>query len=239
MTIRKLSDERVAILEDDPTALERLSDLIKWVGGVPVPSSPSAPELVDLKDFLKNETISMLVCDHRLYEHGDYAHYTGAKAIADSYKNGFGGVLITSYEESDAESSIREYRRWIPSLIHASNLKPETLLTAIWKADSEVRKKIIERNRVPYRTIMTIQRIIETGAGKIVKVIMSQWDTKIEVGFPLHLIPYAFQCEIEPGQLLIAKVNIDTERAEELYFDDFELPDPDVLKKSQTYFNRP
>jgi hypothetical protein len=181
----------------------------------------------------------MIICDHRLFEHGNYANYTGARAVAESYRSGCGGVLVTSYEEEDAELSIREYRRWIPSLIHSTHLRPDTLVTALLEADNEARQKILAKNRIPYRTVMTIQRILNRGTDKIVKVMMCQWNTIEEVGFPLRLIPQNIQNKIEPGNMLIAQVNIDANRAEELYFDEFEIPDPDVLKKSQTYFIHP
>jgi hypothetical protein len=239
MALKQISNQRIAILEDSPTNRDRLSDLVKSIGGIPIPASPRAPKLDHLELFFKNENISMVICDHRLFEHGSYANYSGAEAVAISYKSGLGGVLVTSWEKEDAESSIREYRRWIPSLIHSTNLKRETLITALIEADKEARQNILGKRRIPYRTIMTIQRIINIGSDKVVKVVMSQWDINKEVGFPFRLIPSSLHKYIEPGRMLIAQVNIEANREEELYFDKFEIPDANVLKKTQTYFNNP
>jgi hypothetical protein len=239
MSINQLSKQRIAILEDNPTNRGRLSDLVKMTGGIPVPASPYAPIFNDFDKFLRREMISMVICDHRLFEHGNYADYTGAKAIAESYRCGCGGVLVTSWENTDAESTIREYRRWIPSLIHSSDLRLDTLVPALLEADREVKQRIIGKNRIPYRTIMTIQRVVNRGTDKIVKVVMGQWNIDEEIGFPLRLIPKSIQANIIPGNMLIAQVNIDATRAEELFFDEFEIPDADVLKKSQTFFNHP
>lgn len=238
MTLTSLSNQRVAILEDNPRSRDRLSSMVKSTGGIPVPES-KAPVFDNFNFYLKSENISMIICDHRLFEYGNYANYTGAKAVAESYRSGYGGVLVTSYEKEDAELSIREYRRWIPSLIHSTHLKPDTLVAALLEADKEARQKILAKNRIPYRTIMTIKRIVNRGTDQIVKVLMSQWNAHEEVGFPLILIPSNIQSKLEPGSLLIAQVNIEANRSEELYFDKFEIPDPDVLKKTQTYFDHP
>ena len=39
--------------------------------------------------------------------------------------------------------------------------------------------------------------------------------------------------------MLIAEVNIEAARQEDLFFDNFELPDANVLKKAKTILSRP
>jgi hypothetical protein len=237
MNIPSLVDQRVAVLEDDYINRDRLSQLIRMSGGTPVPASPNAPKLIDFEKYMIQQNISLVVCDHRLYEHGNYANYSGAAAIKACYQSGRGGVLVTAWEKDDAESSIREFRRWIPVLIHSTELDQSNLETALIQADREVREKIPIRGRLPYRTIMTITNIVQRGKEKIVKVIMSQWNIKEEVGFPLRIIPYEMQTKVAPGELLIAQVNIEAMRAEDLYFTEFESLNPDVLRKSKTIFS--
>ena len=86
---------------------------------------------------------------------------------------------------------------------------------------------------------MTVQRIEPRSSDKIVKVVMTQWDATQEVGFPLSLVPLKFQTSVKPGNMLIAEVNIEAERQEDLFFDKFELPNTDVLKKAKTLLDRP
>lgn len=234
-----LSNERIAILEDDPISRERLSDYVKGIGGVPAPVGPRAPALVDFNAFLGNEGISMVVCDHRLFERGNYAAYYGAEALKEAYRSGRGGVLVTAWEKDDAELSIREYRRWIPALIHSTDLRRNTLESALLLADREARQHQPAPQRIGYRSIMAVTNLIPTGDRVIVKVVMSQWNPNLEVGFPLHMLPEEMRRSASPGNLLIAQVNLDAECAEDLFFDEFELPDPDVLKKSKAFFNRP
>ncbi len=106
-------------------------------------------------------------------------------------------------------------------------------------ADKEVREHQVPIERTPHRTIMTVKRIEQRGDSKVVKVMMSQWDGTQEVGFPIDLVPKKFQAAVKPGNLLIAEVNIEAARQEDLFFDKFELPDADVLKKAKSLFDRP
>lgn len=239
MAAATLANRRVAVLEDNDQRREQLCGLVKLCRGVPVPSVGRAPDLGVLPDYFKQERIELLVSDHRLYERGDYATYCGAQAVAESYRHGVGGIVLTAYEPNDADNSLRLSRRWIPELLHSKELTRDTLGAALLKADREVREHQVPMERIPHRTIMTVKRIEPRGASKVVKVMMSQWDAEQEVGFPLDLVPKKFQAAVKPGNMLIAEVNIEAARQEDLYFDKFELPNADILKKARALFVRP
>jgi hypothetical protein len=234
-----LQNRRIAVFEDSDIKRDRLCTLVRMCRAVPVPSVGHAPRLNGLKDYFQSERIDLLISDHRLFEHHDYATYCGAQAVAKSYRLGVGGIVLTAYGRNDADNSLRRSRRWIPALLHSKELTTDSLKEALIKADVEVREHRVPTDRTPHRTIMTVQRIEPRGDSKVVKVMMSQWDSKQEVGFPLNLVPRKFQAAVKPGNLLIAEVNIEAERQEDLYFDKFELPDADVLKKAKTLFGRP
>ena len=68
---------------------------------------------------------------------------------------------------------------------------------------------------------------------------MSQWDSEQEVGFPLDLMPARLRMAATPGNLLVAQVNIDAARQEDLFFDEFELPNPDAVKKAKSISDCP
>jgi len=239
MAAATLVNRRVAVLEDSDQRREQLCGLVKLCRGIPVPSVGRAPDLSRLPDYFAKERIELLVSDHRLYERGDYATYCGAQAVAESYRHGVGGIVLTAYEPNDADNSLRLSRRWIPALLHSKELTHESLRVALLVADREVREHQIPIERIPHRTIMTVKSIEPRGASKVVKVMMSQWDADQEVGFPLNLVPKKFQAAVKPGSLLFAEVNIEAARQEDLYFDNFELPDADILKKAKTLFGRP
>jgi hypothetical protein len=240
MPAQTLANRRVAIFEDDQRNRERLSGLVNLCGGVAVPVDPPAPSLNRLLAYFTKQRINLVICDHHLSQRGDYAPYFGAQAVAESYGHGVGGILVTAYERDDAELSLRRFRRRIPALIRSpDDLSRVKLQTALLQAENEVQQHQLTRERVPHRTIMTVLRVDDRGASKIVKVMMSQWDSEQEVGFPLDLIPAKLRMAAKPGSLLIAQVNIDAARQEDLFFDEFELPNPDALKKAKSILGRP
>jgi hypothetical protein len=67
---------------------------------------------------------------------------------------------------------------------------------------------------------------------------MSQWSVEQSVVFPIDRIPSKFHSKVKPGSLLIAQVNIEASKQEELFFENFELPNQDALKKAQSLFGR-
>ena len=241
MLAATLSHRRIAIFEDDPTNRERLADLISDCGGDALPINGPAPALSELKQFCDYNKINLLVCDHHLTERSNYASYYGAEAVARSYRNGIGGILVTAYERDDAEVLLRRHRRLIPALLHSpTDVNSANLQTALAQAEQEVLKHKPILERIPHRTIMTVQNIETRGASKVkvVKVIMIQWNAEQEVVFPLDLIPVKLHHAVRPGRSLIAQVNIEAARQEDVYFEKFELPNPDVLKKAKAIFDR-
>ncbi|MCX6981558.1 MAG: hypothetical protein NTV08_12515 [Verrucomicrobia bacterium] len=240
MAAMTLSNRRIAILEDNPTNRDRLSGMVKLCGGIAVPVDGPAPKLSGLKAYFTSQRVQLVICDHHLSEKGDYAPYYGAQAVAESYRQGIGGILVTAYERDDAELSLRRFRRHIPALIRSpEDYDRGKLQAALLQADREVREHSPSLERIPHRTVMTVKRIEPRGSTKVVKVIMSQWGASQEVGFPLDLVPKEYQSAVKPGNLLIAQVNIEAARQEDLFFDKFELPDANVLKKAKTILGRP
>lgn len=235
-----LANRRIAIFEDNVRNRERLSDMVARCGATALPVQGPAPKLNGLKAFLAQQSVNMVICDHHLSQQRDYAPFLGAQAVAKCYEMGIAGILVTAFESSDAESSLRLFRRYIPGLVRSpQDLDRTHLEMALLRADKEVREKKPPLERVPHRTIMTVKHILPRGSSKLVKVMMSQWDASEEVGFPLELVPKKLQDAVKPGNMLIAEVNIEAARQEDLYFDKFELPDADALRKAKALFVRP
>ena len=163
MTSTTLANRRVAVLEDSAERRKQLCGLVTLCRGIPVPSVGRAPALSELPDYFAEERIELLVSDHRLYEHGDYATYCGAQAVAESYRHGVGGIVLTAYEPNDADNSLRLSRRWIPALLHSKELTLESLRAALLMADKEVREQQVPTERIPHRTIMTVKCIEPRG----------------------------------------------------------------------------
>lgn len=235
-----LSNRRIAIFEDNPLNRERLSDMVARCGATALPVAGPTPKLSGLGAFLKTQQADMVVCDHHLSQKKDYAPFLGAEAVAQCYRLGIAAILVTAYESADAECSLRLYRRHIPALVRSpENFDRHHVAEALLQAEMEVQRHSPARERVPHRAVMTVQRVEVHGSTRLVKVMMSQWDSKEEIGFPLDLVPKKFQASVKPGNLLIAEVNIEAQRQEDLFFDKFELPNPDALKKSKAMFIHP
>lgn len=235
-----LSNRRIAIFEDNPLNRERLSDMVARCGATALPVNGPVPKLDGLKAFLKSQHANMVVCDHHLSQKRDYAPFLGAEAVAMCYRLGIAAILVTAFESTDAESSLRIFRRHIPALVRSpADFDRTHVEAALLQAEREVCEHKLPRERIPHRTIMTVQGVEPRGDTKIVKVMMAQWNAAQEVGFPLNLVPKKFQAAVKPGNMLFAEVNIEAARQEDLYFHNFELPDADVLKKAKTLFGRP
>ncbi len=82
-----------------------------------------------------------------------------------------------------------------------------------------------------YRTIMTIRRVKHAAGGPAIRVIMGQWHPGAEVEIPLRLVPESMRAHAQGiGNMLIAQVNIEAQRSEDLVFSDFELPDSECVR---------
>lgn len=241
MPAATLAHRRIAIFEDDPTNRDRLADMVSDCKGDAFPVNGPAPTLSKLNAFCKTNKVNLVICDHHLSERGNYAGYYGSEAVAQSYRNGIAGILVTAYDRVDAEVLLRRTRRFIPALLHSpTEVTSAKLQAALIQAEQEVLHKNPTQGRIGHRTIMTVQEIETRGSAreKVVKVLMSQWSVEQSVVFPMDRIPSKFHSEVKPGRLLIAQVNIEAAKQEELFFEKFELPKKDVLKKAQSLFGR-
>ncbi len=53
---------------------------------------------------------------------------------------------------------------------------------------------------------------------------MPQWDPDVPITFPESAVPESIRRHLRKDAVLLASVNTDAERREDLYFKDFELP---------------
>lgn len=78
-----------------------------------------------------------------------------------------------------------------------------------------------------YRTIMTIKRIEEN----YIFAISGQWDPNKEFSFNKSIVPDHIIGSLNTNDLLIADMNLEEDKKENLELFNFELPDPDLIKK--------
>ena len=189
-----------------------------------------------LLDTAKTERARFALCDHRLSE-GHYARFSGAEAVARCNQANFPAVLTTRYQRSDVDTSIRRWRRWIPRLVASSELSPPNLHEAFDACEREIVKAVVPTERRGYRAVLTVKDIVPKADEKVVKVVITQWNTTEQVGFPLSMLPVSLRSRVEVGSFLLATVNTAAESADDLFFEDFEFPHADDVKAVRAQFN--
>ncbi len=234
-----ITSKRIAVFEDNATQRERYADTILSLGMEAI-RVDTPPPFSQIEPFLRNNRITGVISDHRLTE-GHYSEYVGAQLVKACYGLRIGAVLITSYTHLDANTTLRINRRWLPCVINSEQLNNPRLeiQAALAIADAEARQGLLPLQREPFRAVMTVTRAETLGNRQMVKVLIGQWRSDQEVTFPLEMVPEEMRHKIKPNELLIAQVNLDAELAEDLYFENFELPDADTYRESQAFFDHP
>jgi len=221
-------NQKAAVIDDDKTNRERWGDLLQSIGYEPI-IYDTITSLDSLEKDIIGKEIGYALCDHRLNE-ANYARFLGAEAVASLYDKKVSTLLVTGWQRSDSDSTIRYYRNKIPVLLTHNEVTPLKIQNGFEVAYKEIVENIIPPERQTCRTIMTITDIIETVRLDIVKVIMLQWDPNIEIGFPLNMLPLKINKQIKSGMMLLADVNIEANKAEDLFFENFNLPNDEILR---------
>src|SRR5712671_4946160 len=112
---------RIAIIDDDADSRDTFASSARAAGYDPKIFAERYRTIDMLLEQARKFRVKYALCDHRLNER-PYASFYGAEAVARFYDVGIPAVLVTSYQRSDTETSIRPYRRRIPRLL--SNVNP-------------------------------------------------------------------------------------------------------------------
>ncbi len=220
--------QKAAVIDDNKMNRERWGDLLLSIGYDPIIYN-SITSLSFLENDLIEKKISYAMCDHRLNE-ANYAKFLGAKAVASLYDKKVSTLLITGWQNNDADTTIRYYRKKIPILLAPKEVNPVNIKNGFETVYKEVVENIIPPERQTCRTIMTVTDIIKKGNLEIVKVVMLQWNSNKEVGFPLKMLPVNLNGIVRSGLMILADVNIDAEKSEDLFFENFSLPNDEILE---------
>ncbi len=209
----------VKIIDDDLSAREAMSDTVTDAA---FEALPDAGPLGTLSQFTQSAkgTVDAVVCDHRIQ--GPYAKFTGAQAVASLYKEKCPAVLCTRWTTADIDA-MREYIRYIPSLITSDDVSPESIVDGFTHCIQEFKGDPVA-SRKPWRTLVRVESVATDLKPKLFYVAVSGWDSKEIVRLPLDLIPKNRRSAIKPGYRFYAHVNKGAERPEALFFSDFEFP---------------
>lgn len=206
--------QRIAVVDDDEQARAAMAETIVDANLQPVVQRARLNSLNDLIIILQRDA-DAAVCDHRLKPR-NYAAFQGAEAVSALYNIGFPAILVTAWSTEDIDN-IRPYRRRIPVVIRSGDLEPQTIRNGITLCLNEFQNTYV-KERYPWRVIVRIEEVDESSAF----IIVPSWDPKAGLRLPLCIFPSQYG-KIWPGMRLFAEVNVGASRAEELYFDRFEI----------------
>lgn len=221
--------EKVAVVDDDQTEAQLMSEIVQEAGFLPVPVL--ATERTDRFDnpsvlaAVIQDRAEAAVCDHRLRPLG-YASFDGAQLVAELLVRKIPAVLVTTYLDIDADVSIRRWRDKIPVLLSRDEADPEHIREGLEACLSEIAGAVLAGRR-PRRALIRVVDVTQESSETVVDAIVPQWNPNKGVRFPVTLLPRELHSEVAPGIRLLADVNIGARKAEELFFGNFDLaPEP-------------
>lgn len=220
--------KRVGVIDDDEDQAYAIGELLNDMGLKPhiVRGQFETPtELVE-------QTIGVvdaIVCDHRLSDYG-MARFYGAEAVAEYFQRNVPSVLMTQYQTTDSNVSIRRWREWIPSVLSRQDTAQSgaPLVHGLDRCLQELSGHIPSDRRT-YRSMIEVAAIGEE-TEQVADVFISNWRPLEAIRIPTSIIPAHLRRDLQVGTFLIARVNTGTTLAADLFFTDFELaPEPAEL----------
>ena len=217
---------RVAVVDDDPFQAEVMSELIRGAGHEPIILDQGFDHVEDLVLQVR-ERADAAICDHRLGPRG-FARFNGAEAVAALIAESIPSLLVTQYIDIDADVSIRRWRHGVPVLLSRDDADPDRITQGLSECVRELRGEHLPSRR-PWRTLIQVDAIDQESGEPVIDAHIPSWNPHQAVRFPAALVPQGLRSNLSPGAYLFAKVNIGADRAEDLYFFDFEpAPEPEA-----------
>lgn len=213
------------IFDDAPNMRETLREAVEDANMIPLVQESPIPPLETCIEQIKRQSPAAAIFDDHLSAIGNYATFTGVEAVKRLYLLAIPFVFVTTYPNVD---SMKLDRQYIPQITKPEILAPDTIIQTIDYCKKEF-QGIYSPERKPWRTLI---RVVEIDKEEnIVYVIVPNWDLNEKVRLPLSGLGFSKQhlALLKPDVRFFAKVNIDAENYDDLYFKDFEPPKP--LKK--------
>ena len=221
ITIAKRSIQRISIIDDQTPVRESYELSVEDLGLESV--SETGPLDEGLPDCVKavSQRADAAICDYNLKVKA-YSSFNGAELAAGFYKMQFPAVLCTKWHTAVIDE-MRQYLRFIPSLIDPSKLDPTTIKAGIESCIREFDGDYRPVRR-PWRALVRVEDIRKTDQGsEFAYVVVPAWNSNDVVKLPANLIPPEILKKLSAGSRLHAKVNLGATGNEELYFEEWEL----------------
>jgi len=221
ITIAERSIKRISIIDDDARSRDSYELSVEDLDLESV--SENGPLDEALPDCVRavSERADAAICDYHLKVKA-YSSFNGAELAAGFYKKQFPAVLCTKWHTAVIDE-MRQYLRFIPSLIHPAKLDPTSIRMGIESCIREFEGQYLAVRR-PWRALVRVEDILKTDQGSdFAYVVVPAWNSNEVVKLPLNLIPPEILKNLSGGSRLHAKVNLGAAGNEELFFEEWEL----------------
>ncbi len=221
---------KIAIVDDEPRARETLAEVLELNGFETFMVEDPFTEVDALAKHIQ-ENSQAVICDHRLSDRG-LAQFTGSELMPLLYKSQFPSLLITQYTETDINVSIRKYREMIPIVLERDDLSDISEIADKvnkgFETCSQEFQGIFSSVRRPHRTLIHVMDITTDSGEEVAEVFVPSWNRHRAVRFPVSQVPddllsiVRLQLEQKKDSWLIARVNTEAKKSDDLYFTLFE-----------------
>ncbi len=210
---------KLVIVDDDENAAKAICFTIEDAGYTPWIFQERGLTLCEIVQRILENAVAA-VCDHRLRPLG-FASFDGAELAAELMKHKFPVVLISQFVSQDYDVSIRQWRAALPSVLTRDQFRAETLNEALDKCRKEINGEI-NLDRRAHRALIRVADIQTEGNKRVIDAIVPSWNRSKALRFPCDLMPIELQEGVKQGDYLIAKMNLGSPLAEDIFFSDFE-----------------
>jgi hypothetical protein len=220
ITIAKRSIKKISIIDDQAPVRESYEYSVQDLGLESVSETGPLQGLPLCVEAVRRRA-DAAICDYNLKVKA-YSSFNGAELAAEFYKVKFPAVVCTKWHTAVVDE-IRQFRRFIPSLIDPAKLDPTSIKSGIESCIREFDGDFRAVRR-PWRTLIRVEDVRETDQGSaFVYVVVPAWNSNEVVKLPAMLIPPEVFQKLGAGSRLHAKVNLGAVGNEELFFEEWEL----------------
>jgi CheY-like chemotaxis protein len=227
--IYKEKIQTIAIVDDDKQARESLAEMLELLEFNVFLVDSSFDNIGELSQYIRDNS-QATICDHRLGS--GLASFTGSQLMPLLYESKFPSILMSQYTETDINVSIRKYRHQIPVLLERGELVDINIVANKLKNGFETCSQefqgIMSSARRPHRALIRVIDITTDSGEDVAEVFVPDWNRHHAVRFPVSQIPddllatVKIQLGNNQDSWLIARVNTEAEKSEDLYFTLFE-----------------
>lgn len=222
MTGEASSISRVAVVDDNDREAQIISEIIRDAGYVPSIVVANGETVDAFAEAIRSQADAAL-CDHRLRYSALYRFY-GADLVAQLTTSSLPAILVTQFP-MDSDVSIRKWRHLIPVLLSRDDADDEHIRNGFEYCVQELSGHPSGARR-RHRSLIRIIDLRSESDDDVIDAIVPSWNPHQAVRFPKSLIG-SLQDHAAPGERFFAQVNLGAEKAEDLFFCDFELaPEP-------------